>query len=34
MGTATVKSHLTHVFAKLGLTNRTELAAEAHRHVE
>jgi DNA-binding CsgD family transcriptional regulator len=34
MGTATVKSHLTHVFVKLGLTNRTELAAEAHRHVE
>lgn len=31
MSLPTVKSHLTHVFAKLGLANRTELAAEALR---
>ena len=29
MSVPTVKSHLTHVFAKLGLSNRTELAAAA-----
>jgi DNA-binding CsgD family transcriptional regulator len=31
MGVTTVKTHLTHVFAKLGVTNRTELAAEVTR---
>jgi DNA-binding CsgD family transcriptional regulator len=31
MSVPTVKSHLTHVFTKLGLTNRTELAAAAER---
>jgi DNA-binding CsgD family transcriptional regulator len=29
MSPATVKTHLTHVFAKLGITTRTELAAQA-----
>ena len=29
----TVKSHLEHVFAKTGIANRTELAAEFHRLV-
>ena len=29
MSRATVKTHLSHVFGKLGVTNRTELAAEA-----
>jgi len=27
-----VKSHLNRVFAKLGISNRRQLAAEAHRH--
>ncbi len=30
---ATVKTHLYHVFAKLDITNRTELAAIAHAHL-
>lgn len=30
---ATVKTHLTHVFAKLNVTNRTELASVAHTHL-
>lgn len=30
---ATVKTHLYHVFTKLGITNRTELAAIAHAHL-
>lgn len=29
MSTATVKTHLTHIYTKLGLSNRTELAAAA-----
>ena len=29
MGRATVKSHLEHVFAKLGVRSRAELAAQA-----
>jgi hypothetical protein len=28
----TVKVHLTHIFAKLGITTRTELAAQAAAH--
>ena len=31
MSVPTVKSHLTHVFTKLGIANRTELAAQATR---
>ena len=31
MSEATVKTHLTHVFAKLGVSNRAELAAQASR---
>ena len=31
MGRATVKTHLQHVFAKLGVSSRTELAAQAAR---
>jgi DNA-binding CsgD family transcriptional regulator len=31
IGRATVKTHLAHVFIKLGLTSRAELAAEATR---
>ena len=30
---ATVKTHLAHIFAKLGLASRAELAAEATRHL-
>ena len=31
IGRATVKTHLTHIFTKLGVTSRAELAAEATR---
>ena len=31
IGRATVKTHVAHVFAKLGVTTRAELAAEATR---
>ena len=31
MGPTTVKTHLAHIFTKLGMTNRAELAAEATR---
>ena len=31
MGRTTVKTHLGHIFTKLGMTNRAELAAEAAR---
>jgi DNA-binding CsgD family transcriptional regulator len=31
MSVPTVKTHLTHVFTKLDMTNRTEVAAEASR---
>jgi DNA-binding CsgD family transcriptional regulator len=30
---ATVKTHLSQVFTKLGLSSRAELAAEATRHL-
>ncbi|QFZ22001.1 helix-turn-helix transcriptional regulator [Saccharothrix syringae] len=32
MSRATVKTHLSHVYAKLGVANRTELATAARRH--
>jgi DNA-binding CsgD family transcriptional regulator len=32
VSTATVKSHLNRVFTKLGVANRGQLAAIAHRH--
>ena len=32
MGRATVKTHLEHIFAKLGVASRAELAAHAARH--
>ena len=32
MSRGTVKTHLSHIFAKLGTTNRTELAAAATDH--
>ncbi|MGH3962163.1 MAG: LuxR C-terminal-related transcriptional regulator [Pseudonocardiaceae bacterium] len=32
IGRGTVKTHLAHVFAKLGIASRSELAAEATRH--
>ena len=31
MSVATVKSHLTHIYAKVGVANRTELAARHPR---
>jgi DNA-binding CsgD family transcriptional regulator len=31
MGRTTVKTHLSHIFTKLGMTNRAELASEATR---
>ena len=31
MGRTTVKTHLGHIFTKLGITNRAELAAQAAR---
>lgn len=33
MSRDTVKTHLTHVFAKLGVKNRSELAAAAARRI-
>lgn len=33
MSRATVKTHLSHVYAKVGVANRTELATVAGRHV-
>jgi DNA-binding CsgD family transcriptional regulator len=33
MSRSTVKTHLSHVYAKLGITNRTELATVAHPHL-
>jgi DNA-binding CsgD family transcriptional regulator len=33
MSRSTVKTHLSHVYAKLGITNRTELAALAVPHL-
>jgi DNA-binding CsgD family transcriptional regulator len=33
MSRATVKTHLSHIFTKLGMTSRAELAAEATRHL-
>jgi DNA-binding NarL/FixJ family response regulator len=32
MSRATVKTHLSHIFPKLGVTSRAELAAQAARH--
>ena len=34
MSRSTVKTHLSHVYAKLGVTNRTELAAMAATHLD
>ena len=34
MSRGTVKTHLSHVYAKLGISNRTELATVAARHVD
>jgi DNA-binding CsgD family transcriptional regulator len=34
ISTTTVKSHLSHVFVKLGVSNRGQLAAAAHSHGE
>jgi DNA-binding NarL/FixJ family response regulator len=33
MSRSTVKTHLSHVYAKLGVTNRTELATAASPHL-
>ena len=33
MGTATVRTHLNHVYTKIGVSSRTALAAEATRRV-
>ncbi len=33
MSRGTVKAHLAHVFTKLGVSNRSELAAVAARHI-
>jgi DNA-binding CsgD family transcriptional regulator len=33
MSRGTVKTHLSHVYAKLGVTNRTELATLTSAHV-
>ena len=33
IGRATVKTHLSHVYGKLGVANRTELATLAGRHL-
>ena len=33
MSRSTVKTHLSHVYAKLGVANRTELAALASSHL-
>jgi DNA-binding CsgD family transcriptional regulator len=33
MSRSTVKTHLSHVYAKLGVTNRTELATVAAPHL-
>jgi DNA-binding NarL/FixJ family response regulator len=34
MSRATVKAHLSHIYAKLGVANRTELATLAGRRAE
>jgi DNA-binding NarL/FixJ family response regulator len=33
MSRSTVKTHLSHIYAKLGITNRTELATLTHAHL-
>jgi DNA-binding NarL/FixJ family response regulator len=33
MSRSTVKTHLSHVYAKLGVINRTELATVAHQYL-